>query len=130
VDILSWEGVPKGIENYQGFVYIIHNPKTGKYYIGKKNFWKVIKYPPLKGRKNKRHKRVESDWKDYWGSSEMLKKDIEKFGKDSFIRQIIKLCKDKWEMSYYELQKQMEFDVLFDKKAYNNIVNVRIKGRK
>lgn len=118
------------LEDYQGFVYVITNLTNNKYYIGKKNFWRIKKLPPLKGKKNKRHKKVETDWRDYWGSSEELKKDIEKLGKNKFRRDIIYLCKDKWEMSYIELRQQILMNVLFDKNSYNNIVNVRLKGRK
>ena len=128
----EWQNVPKNIEDYQGFVYMIrrHIDDDDKYYIGKKNFWKVVKYPPLKGRKNKRHKKVETKWRDYWGSSDALKKDVKKYGKKNFRREMLYLCKDKWEMSYKELQEQMRRNVLFDENSYNNIIQVRLKGRK
>ena len=61
------------IDDAQGFVYLITNLTTNLKYVGKKNFWSVRKLPPLKGKTRKRTKRVESDWKDYYGSSEEVK---------------------------------------------------------
>jgi hypothetical protein len=50
------------IGDYTGFVYQIHNLTNDKKYIGKKEFYKVIKRPPLKGKKNKRKATVFTDW--------------------------------------------------------------------
>ena len=57
--------IPEGIE---GFVYIITNTTNNRKYIGKKLAKFKKTRPPLKGRKNKRREKVESDWRDYWGS--------------------------------------------------------------
>jgi hypothetical protein len=126
----DWKGLPENvlIFAYESFVYKITDKITGKYYIGKKNFWKVIKMKPLKGNKNKRHKRVESDWKTYFGSSQALLDDIEKYGEDRFEREILILCNKKCIASYFELYLQMDSGVLFDEKSYNNIINVRLNG--
>ena len=59
-----------------GFVYLITNTKSNKKYIGKKLAQFKKTRPPLKGRKNKRRSTVESDWRDYWGSSDQLKADV------------------------------------------------------
>ena len=74
---VKWSNLAENIslEDYIGFVYKITHIPTGKYYIGKKFFWKILKRPPLKGKKNKRHEKQPSDWKEYWGSSEELLKD-------------------------------------------------------
>ncbi len=39
--------------------------------------------PPLKGRKNKRRYKVDSDWQDYYGSSDDLTMDVNKLGKEN-----------------------------------------------
>lgn len=126
----SWTGVPKSIDDYQGFVYVITHKKTGKYYVGKKFFWSKRTRPPLKGRKNRRHYVVESDWKDYWGSSPNLKSDVNKYGEKEFTRTILHCCKTKFDCAYKELEEQMKRNVLFDKDSYNEIINVRLRKRK
>jgi len=124
---LKWKNAPKDISDYQGFVYVITHVETGKFYIGKKFFWSKRTRKPLKGRKNKRHYVVESDWKDYWGSSNSLLADIEKYGKKAFTRKIIFLCKTKFDCAYFELREQMANDVLFSDNCYNGIINVRLR---
>lgn len=96
-------------ENQYGFVYIITNLVTGRQYIGKKLFW-FKKTRQVKGKK-KRYL-VESDWRDYWGSNEELKKDIEELGIDKFSRAILYLCVNKGECSYMEAKLHFEYDVL------------------
>ena len=122
----SWIGIPNDISKYAGFIYCITNIKTGKTYIGKKVFFNEMARPPLKGRKNKRHYLKESDWRDYYGSSATLHLDLEKYGQNAFKRQIIRLCKSKWELSYYELIEQIEREVLFRDDSYNGIIQVRL----
>jgi len=127
---MKWQKVPKDISKYQGFVYIITHEATGKYYIGKKFFWRKKTLKPLKGRKNKRHFKVESDWKDYWGSSNNLQADLKKYGKKEFERIMIEVCETKFDCAYQELVYQMDYDVLNDKLSYNEIINVRLRKRK
>ena len=126
----DWNNIPKDISKYQGFVYMIVNDVTEQYYIGKKFFWSKKTRPPLKGRKNKRHYIVESDWKTYWGSSNNLLADIEKHGKDNFTRTMLDACETKYDCAYSELWFQMDLNVLNDAKAYNQIINVRLRKRK
>lgn len=126
----DWQGIPKSIASYQGFVYIIMHKATEKYYVGKKFFWSKKTRPPLKGKKNKRHYVVESDWKDYWGSSRALLEDIEKYGKEAFTRTMICHCPTKYDCAYDELWYQMNLNVLSDPQAYNEIINVRLRKRK
>ena len=75
---MIWDRKPADIEKFQGFVYIINELNTGMSYIGKKNYWRIKKLPPLKGKVNKRHFRVESDWKTYCGSNKELQANISK----------------------------------------------------
>jgi len=114
------------INDYYGFVYEITDTDNQKKYIGKKFFWNKKRLPPLKGRKNKRNKLVESDWKEYYGSSEAVKQLVEESGKERFKREIIKLCKSKGECSYWEAKLQFSYDVLLKDEYYNEFIGVKI----
>jgi len=48
------------IEDNLGFVYIVTDKRNGKDYIGKKGLVSKRKLPPLKGKKRKRIKIVET----------------------------------------------------------------------
>lgn len=104
-------------EQHYGFVYIITNLQTGKQYIGKKLFW-FKKIKTLKG-KRKRYL-AESDWKDYYGSSVALTKDVAEFGEDNFKREILHLCKSKGECSYMEAKEQFDRAVLMNPDLFYN----------
>ena len=119
------EEIPEG---YIGFVYLITNLKSGQKYIGKKLAQFKRTKPPLKGKKLKRRSIVESDWRDYWGSSERLQADVNTLGPENFIREILYLCKSKAEMSYLEAREQFERRVLETDDYYNGIINVRVGG--
>ena len=116
-------------EEYQGFVYEITNTATGKKYIGKKNFWRTIKRKPLKGKTNKRHSRVETDWREYYGSNKELQKDVEKLEPNTITRKILVLCANKNQMSYFEMKFQFDFEVLFRDDYYNEYIGGRITPR-
>jgi len=77
-----------------------------------------------------RRVKLESDWREYCGSSKNLLEDIEKHGIENFKKEILILCKNKFESSYQELLKQIEHDVLNDEMSYNGIINVRITRTK
>lgn len=109
-----------------GFIYIITNIVSGKKYIGKKQMKSVKKMAPLKGKKNKRHKEIETDWKEYTSSSNDVNIDIQKLGKDKFKFEIIRLCDSKFELAYYEAKLQFDNDVLLKDGFYNGIINCRI----
>ena len=108
------------IEKHIGFVYQITDTQTDMKYIGKKKFWSRVTRPPLKGRKNKRRSLKESDWKSYYGSSEVVKALVENTGEWRFKRRIIRLCKSAGEMSYYEMKEQLDNDVLLKPEMYYN----------
>lgn len=112
------------IEGWQGFVYLIRCKENGRLYIGKKNFW-TPKTRRLKGKKIR--SKIESDWKDYYGSNKELLADVEKMGKDKFERVIIRFCKTKGEMSYYEAKEQFAVDAIIDEKYYNSWIMVRVR---
>ena len=106
--------VPKGME---GFVYIITNLTNNKKYIGKKHFW-----TRQKDRKTGRRKTLESDWKNYLSSCDLLKEDIKNLGEDKFLREILHICPHKKSMSYYETMEQFKRDVIFREDYYNTNV--------
>jgi len=117
-------------DEYEGFVYIITNLTDDRKYIGKKLAKFKTTKPPLKGKKNKRRGYKESDWRDYWGSSDKLIADVEKLGENKFTREILYFCKSRGEMSYLEAREQFERRVLETDEYYNGIINVRVGGSK
>jgi hypothetical protein len=119
------ESIP---EEYEGFVYLITNLTNNKKYVGKKLARFKTTKPPLKGKKNKRRGTKESDWRDYWGSSDRLNEDVAALGKDKFTREILYFCKSRGEMSYLEAREQFERRVLETDEYYNGIINVRVGG--
>lgn len=119
--------IPEGIE---GFVYLITNLKNNKKYIGKKLARFKKTKPPLKGKKNKRRTTVESDWRDYWGSSDHLQADVAELGSKNFKREILYLCSSRGLMSYLEAKEQFEREVLLSEDYYNGIINVRVGSSK
>lgn len=112
------------LDEHYGFVYTITNSINSKKYIGKKLFW-FKKIKTLKGKK-KRYL-APSDWQTYYGSSKHLLADVDLYGKDTFIREIVQLCKNKGECSYYEAKAQFDHSVLFNPEQwYNDWIICRI----
>ena len=107
-----------------GFVYIITNTKNNKKYIGKKFFY-FAKSKMVKGKKKK--VKTSSNWKNYYGSNDVLIADVKKYGKEYFVREIVYLCKSKGECSYLELREQMDNRVLEIEDFYNNWIFCRIR---
>ena len=97
-----------------GFVYIIHNTSTNRYYIGKKLF------------KHKRNKRtVESDWKSYNGSNKILNEEI-KTQNPILIKTILHICYSKSQCSYLELKEQILHDAILSDRYYNDWISAKI----
>ena len=115
-------------EEYIGFVYLITNLTNNKKYIGKKLAKFKVTKKPLKGKKNKRRSTKESDWRDYWGSSDTLNADVENLGPQNFTREILYYCTSRGEMSYIEAKEQFDRRVLETDEYYNGIINVRVGG--
>ena len=114
------------IQDNYGFVYKITNLITGKMYLGRKYFWSKRKI-----KKAKRRTTLESDWKNYYGSSDVLLADIELLGKDSFKREIISTHKTKGQVNYTEIKLQFAYDVIhaLDSNGKHLYYNTNIMGR-
>jgi len=95
------------IGDYYGFVYCITNITTGQKYIGRKYF--VQKRKPKGG---KRRVTSESNWKQYYGSSDELKQDIRRDGKDTFRREILSLHTTLGRTNYEETRQLFLNEVL------------------
>ncbi len=111
-EINSLDDVPKGAV---GFVYKIINKKTGEYYIGKKNFFSKRTLPPLKGKKRKRRVTKEMKWQSYRSSND----DVKKWKEEDIELKILRFCKTKKGLTYYEMKQQILHDVLNDDKSMN-----------
>lgn len=127
---MQWIGIPENVNEWFGFVYMITrtNAKEAekRYYIGCKQFSSKRTKKALKGKTRKRIEYIESDWEDYYGSSEELKRDVIKYGKENFKREILHLVKSKWELKYSECVEQFKHNVLLDETSYNSMQNIRI----
>jgi len=116
----TFDGMPFGsgdIDKYYGFVYLITTPE-GKKYIGRKYFWSVRK---VKGKS--RRQRSESDWKTYYGSSDVLKELIKNSDKNLFKREIISLHTTKGDVNIAEVRVQFVLNVLEDESFLNDNIN-------
>lgn len=111
------------IADYVGYVYIITNLTNGRRYLGKKNFY-FSKTRTIKGKKKR--SKIESDWREYYGSNKELLEDVEKLGRDLFKREIVRLCKSKGEFGYWEAKLQFENNVLESNEWYNTWIMVRV----
>ena len=120
-----------------GFIYLITYIPTGRIYLGKKQLSSnrkaklTKKEKSLTENKRKRFKRVikETDWLTYWGSSDELKQDMEKLGKENFQREILCFCKSKMDLSYWEVHFQIKHEVLFRDSYNKNILGKFYKGK-
>lgn len=117
-----------------GFVYLIVNKANGRMYIGKKlakfsrTTTKTVTLKNGTKKKKKVRSKIDSDWLEYYGSSNELTKDIELFGKENFTREILFYCKSKAECSYIEAREQFTRRVLESDDYYNNNIMCRIHG--
>jgi hypothetical protein len=111
------------IKEYTGFVYRITNLTNNKSYIGKKLFVST-RTKTLKGKRKK--VKLDSGWRDYYGSNALLKADVEALGADNFRRDILHLCKSKGAANYLEMREQIDRRVLESDQWYNDQIYVRV----
>jgi len=105
-----YEGKPftsDDIGDQFGFVYRITNIQTGQQYIGRKYF-----YQKRKPKGGKRRVTSESDWKRYYGSSEDLKQDIRRVGRENFKREILSTHPTPGRVNYEETRQLFTRGVL------------------
>lgn len=115
-------------DDYQGFVYMIRKRILIRN-ISVKFFWKPKTLPVTKTRKRRVRTRVESDWRDYWGSSKEVQQLVEQKGSSNFEKIILKLCHTKGECSYYEAKLQFDYDVLLRDDFYNEFIGCKIHSK-
>jgi len=121
-------------EDCVGFVYLITNKANSRMYIGKKlskfskTTYKTVKLKNGTKKRKKIKSKIDSDWREYYGSSIELNKDVEALGKDNFTREILFYCKSKAECSYIEAREQFVRRVLESDDYYNGQISVRVHG--
>lgn len=93
--------------NFYGFVYCITNIKNNRKYLGRKYFWSFRK---PKGKT--RRVRSESNWKQYYGSSDELNEERKVLGNELFKREIISLHESKGKVNFEETKKLFVNNVL------------------
>jgi hypothetical protein len=117
-----------------GFVYCITNSITGRKYIGKKlakfakTTYKIVKLKNGTKKKKRIRSKIDSGWREYYGSNDQLNKDVEQLGAENFHREIIYYCTSKAECSYIEAREQFSRRVLESDDYYNGQISVRVHG--
>jgi hypothetical protein len=107
------------IDDYCGYVYMTYHDLTGRKYIGKKVFHhtttkklgkkELIEIPVTRGKRPTKKTVVkESDWKTYYGSNT----EVKSLPKDEMFRIVLRLCKTKKELTYYETKYLFDYNVL------------------
>lgn len=124
-------------EGYIGFIYCICRKADKKVYIGKKQFThrtksKISKREKIATKTKKRVKitQKDSNWLNYKSSCLPLQQDIKELGQDKFTFTILKLCKDKRELSYEEVKAMFQYNVLETNSYNGNILGRFFKQTK
>ena len=121
-------------EECVGFVYLITNNLSRRKYIGKKlakfskTSVKVVKQKNGIKKKKRIRTKIDSDWREYYGSSIDLAADILTLGTENFSREILYYCASKAECSYIEAREQFNRKVLESDDYYNGQISVRVHG--
>ena len=117
-----------------GFVYLITNNLSGRKYIGKKlakfskTTYKTVKQKNGTKKRKKIRSKIDSDWREYYGSSPELTADVITLGTENFTREILYYCRSKSECSYIEAREQFTRKVLESTDYYNGHIQVRVHG--
>jgi len=121
-------------EDCVGFVYLITNTATDRKYVGKKlakfakTTYRVVKQKNGIKKKKKIRSKIDSDWQEYYGSNDELRRDVELLGADKFQREILYYCSSKALCSYIEAREQFDRKVLESHDYYNGQISVRVHG--
>jgi hypothetical protein len=121
-------------EDCIGFVYLITNITSGRMYIGKKlakfskTTYKTVKLKNGTKKKKRIRSKIDSDWREYYGSSPALTEDVTQLGTENFTREILYYCSSKAECSYIEAREQFSRKVLESNDYYNGHIQVRVHG--
>jgi len=122
-------------EGTYGFIYKITNGHTNEYYIGKKQVISIRKRnfgkretAALTDKRMKRYEMVtkEAKWERYRSSNVTVSSWFDKTGNPSSAEndrlelKILKFCKSKKALTYYELQEQFSHNVLADTHSLND----------
>ena len=122
-------------EGTYGFIYKITNGHTNEYYIGKKQVISIRKRnfgkretAALTDKRMKRYEMVtkEAKWERYRSSNATVSSWFDKTGNpssaenDKLELKILKFCKSKKSLTYYELQEQFSHNVLADTHSLND----------
>ena len=121
------------LNEYYGYVYKTTFLNLDKSYIGKKAFFHNVKRKIGKkekalmtgvGRKPITEKvQKDSGWKEYYGSEAEVIALSKTEPKDKIVREVLKLCKNKRELTYYETKYQFVNEVLESDKWFNSNIN-------
>lgn len=128
------EPLQEAPSGYYGFVYVISDDK-GKLYYGKKAFTHRRKTKLSKKARKETGRRIKVDqkdsgWKDYWGSSKPLLEYIKKRKNTmKFSRTVLKLCRNKASLSYWETHYLFSEYVLFRDSWNSNILGRYFKNK-
>ena len=68
----------------------------------------------------------ESDWKTYYGSAQEIKDSIKQYPKERITRVVLRLCKTKKELTYYECKYLFDYNVL---EPNSGFINDNILGK-
>jgi len=115
------------INEYYGYVYMTCHFKTGRQYIGKKAFHhtstkklgkkELAEIPVGRGKRpSKKTVTKESDWKTYYGSAT----EIKLCKPEDMMRHVLRLCRTKKELTYYEAKYLFQYNVLEDSRFIND----------
>jgi hypothetical protein len=107
---------------YLAFVYLITHIESNKKYIGLKTT-KSKKTKQVKGKKKRFT--VESDWRDYWSSSPIIKEMIEAEGTVVFVREVLVFAETKGQLNYLEEKFLYGVGAIESDKFFNS--NIRSK---
>jgi len=110
-------------EDCVAFCYLITNLTNDRKYVGKKL---ATRSKIRMVNKKKKRTRVESDWRDYWGSNAELQEDVKRLGESNFRREILLFCQSRGQATYHEARLQFAFGVLTESGWYNSAIMCRI----